>query len=219
MRPSRKHQLNKVRQKLKAKRPQLGLNMHPRWLNGKTLKQFVSALRSSGLSYFEWALNPKDPSWREAVPLIVESNRLGMKPVFHLPYKGEYIIAGFSSSRQAELKRLYRPLLRFASHFASKEEPVTLVIHGAEAENDRSSLTRDTSGFLKWVSSTFDRVQLSLENLPHKKNLKRIGDYKSELVSIVSKLRSPKVGICWDLGHDAVNHSIGNDSAGFLSRV
>jgi len=107
----------------------------------------------------------------------------------------------------AEVERLYRPAIEYAARIAEETGPTILVVHGAKGNRPREELRWDTTAFLAWIVEEFPGLCPSIELLVREEQANKIGDNKAELVEIVSGLISPRVGICWDLGHDARNGS------------
>lgn len=204
-------------------RPQLSLNMHPKWLKGSTASEFLLPLRELGLTALEFTLNLSSSDWPEMSSLIEECCRLGFQIHFHAPFKGTYNLAGFSGAKMKEVESLYRPAIEYAVCIARETtHPPILVVHGAKGDHPRRKLRQDTEAFLTWILDKFPSLYPSLELLFRERDKTKIGDNKVELVEIVSKLSSPRVGICWDMGHDAHNIMDGGDPAippGFIPLV
>jgi len=128
----------------------------------------------------------------------------------------------------AEVERLYRPAIEYAARIAEEAGPTTLVVHGAKGHGSREELRHDTRAFLAWIGEEFADLCPCIELLVREEQANKIGDNKAELVGIVAGpslrlvskatsvqatglrtgLGSPKVGICWDLGHDTRNGSV-----------
>lgn len=198
--------------------PQLGLNMHPRWLSDGPAGAFLFPLRELGLSGLEFTLNLSSPDWPEMNSLIEDCRRLGFRTTFHAPYKGPYNPAGFSGTKRQEIEELYGPAIAYVARIAEEAGPTPLVIHGAKGDRPREELRRDTGAFLAWILEASPGIQAFLELLVRERNVTKIGDNKVELVEIASSLGSSRAGICWDLGHDARNGSTVAPH-GFTSRV
>ncbi len=194
-------------EKESANKPQLGFNMHPKWLRYGTANDFLSPLRELGLGALEFTLNLSSPDWPEISSLIEECRRLGFRLTFHAPYKGLYNPAGFSGTKRGDVKRLYRLAIEYVARIAEQAEPIILVVHAAKGDRPREELRRDTEVFLAWILEEAAGLCPSLELLCRERDVTKIGDNKAELVEIVSALGSPRVGICWDLGHDTRNGS------------
>lgn len=207
-------------------KPQLGLNMHPKWVGDGRAEDFLFPLREVGLRVLEFTLNHSSPDWPEMSALIEECHRLGFRITFHAPYKGPYNLAGFSGAKRDEVESLYRPALIYAARIAEEAGSTIIVVHGAKGKNPREELRRDTRAFLAWIVEEFPSLQPSIELLVREERTNKIGDNKAELVEIVSGpstgpragLGSPRVGICWDLGHDTRNGSL-PDPPGFIASV
>jgi len=185
----------------------LGLNMHPQWLGDGRAEDFLLPLRELGLGVLEFTLNLSSPDWPEMHSLIEECRRLGFGITFHAPYKGPHNPAGFSGAKKDEVERLYRPALTYAARIAEEAGPTILVVHGAKGNRPRDELRHDTRAFLAWIVEEFPALRPSIELLVKDDDVNKIGDNKAELAEIVSGLSSPRIGICWDLGHDARNGS------------
>jgi len=198
--------------------PLLGLNMHPNWLVGGRAEDFLLPLKELGLSVLEFTLNPSAPDRPEMYSLIEECHRLGFRVTFHAPYKDPHNPAGFSGAKKDEVERLYRPALAYAARVAEEAGPTSLVVHGAKGNGPREELRRDTRAFLGWIVEEFANLRPCIELLVKEEKANKIGDNKAELVEIVAGLGLPKVGICWDLGHDARNGSL-PAPPGFIASV
>ena len=196
----------------------LGLNMHPKWLGDGRAEDFLLPLKELGLRVLEFTLNLSSPDWPEMSSLIEECRRLGFRVTFHAPYKGPFNPAGFSRGERGKVVRLYRPALTYAARIAEEAGTTILVVHGAKGNSPRDELRRDTRAFLAWIVEEFPALRPSIELLVREERANKIGDNKAELVEIVSGLGSPKVGICWDLGHDARNGSVAAPP-GFIASV
>ncbi len=193
---------------LSASKPQLGLNMHPKWLGDGKAEDFLLPLKELGLNVLEFTLNLSYPDWPEMRSLIEEGLQLGFRVTFHAPYKDPYNPAGFSSGERDKVERLYRLALAYAARIAEEAGPTTLVVHGAKGNGPREDLRRDTRAFLGWIVEEFANLRPCIELLVKEESTNKIGDNKAELVEIVSGLDSLRIGICWDLGHDARNGSL-----------
>jgi sugar phosphate isomerase/epimerase len=196
----------------------LGLNMHPNWLADGSAEDFLFPLREVGLNILEFTLNLSALDWPEMHSLIEECRRLGFRITFHAPYKDPHNPAGFSGAKRDKVERLYRPALAYAARVAEETGPTSLVVHGAKGNGPREELRRDTTAFLAWIVEEFPALRPSIELLVREEQANKIGDNKAELVGIVAGLGSPKIGICWDLGHDARNGSVAAPH-GFIASV
>jgi len=222
--------------RVEASGPRLGLNMHPKWLRGGTAHAFLSPLRDLGLSVLEFRLDLSASNWTETRALIEECRRLGFRLTFHAPFKRPHNPAGFSGPRRGEIEALYAPSIDYAGRITADLADgmgsgslllaggglgwgsVPLVVHGAKGDRPREQLRRDTVAFLTWILERAPGLHPALEILSRDPDVAKVGDNKAELVDVVSAVDSPRVGICWDLGHDARNGSQA-PPADFVARV
>ena len=181
--------------------PGVGFSMHPRWAFGGALSDFLEPLRAAGLRALEFGLWDYDPDWPRFLPLMEDCRRLGFALCFHAPYLAPYTIAGYAGKRREEIQAAYAPMFDIAARFA----PTTVVIHGAGQEKGRSldRLRADTMAFLEWALARYPGLTLALENLVPNPSLHRVGPIREELLQVVTHIDSPRLGICWDMGHDA----------------
>ena len=199
---------------------QLSFSLHPMWLGDGTAAEFLDPLRRAGLTAVEFTLHPHEAGWEDFPPLIAECQQIGLHCHLHAPYHEPYNAAGFTSDRRAEIKALHRPVVEMAAHFATQNDgPTTLVIHGARAQRPHDELYRDTAAFLEWLLSLETGLCLALENLPPKLDLVKIGSSRGEVQAIVAGIDSPKLGICWDMGHDVLAGVMTLPEKAFLRRV
>lgn len=197
---------------------QLGLNMHPKWLEGGTPEDFLSPLAEVGLRVLEFPLALASHDWPPTDALIQACRALGFRVSFHAPHKGPYNPEGFSGSQRQRIQRLFDPAVGYAAAVAGEDGPTTLVVHGAKAEDDRDALRRDTELFLSWICERAPNLRPALELRVRAPDVIRVGDNKADLLAVVSASGVPGLGICWDLGHDARNGAT-SPPPGFVERV
>lgn len=198
--------------------PQLGLNMHPRWLGNGPPEAFLVPLRDIGLRVMEFFLNPSAPGWPEIDALIGVSRAIGFRVSFHAPFRGPHNLTGFSGPERQRIERLFEPVVGYAAAIAREDGPTTLVVHGAKGVGTREELRGDTEAFLNWTQARAPDVRPALELRVGEPGVTKVGDSKAELLSFVSQSSVSGLGICWDLGHDARNRSEAA-TPGFIARV
>lgn len=196
----------------------LGLNMHPKWLSGGAAGVFLSPLRGLGVSVLEFRLDLLSPDWPETAALIESCHRLGFGLSFHAPHGGDHAITGFAGEKGREIKERYAPAVDYVAGVAGRSGPTTLVVHGAKGRDSRHGLQRDTGAFIMWLLEQSADLRVALELRVRERGQVKVGDSKAELVELVSELDSGRIGICWDLGHDARNGLSGVEP-GFLAHV
>ncbi|MEN6435060.1 MAG: TIM barrel protein [Anaerolineaceae bacterium] len=185
----------------------VGFNIHPRWVQGTTLRAFLSPLKKAGLSVLEFELDNHLTQWEEFEPLMEATVDEGLDISFHAAYRAPHTLVGYASEKQEEIKQDYRPLLQIAEQWAVRlGNPHTVVFHAATAPapHERAPLIADTVAFLQWVCNEFPHLRIALENnSPDAKNTIKLGIAHEDVLSLVRQIDHPHVGVCWDMGHDA----------------
>ena len=77
-------------------------------------------------------------------------------------------------------------------------------------------------GFLHWVLAGWPSLNVVLELLPREPGKVKIGEKAADLMEALERIASPRLGLCWDLGHMARNGRLRDDlrlPGGFLGRV
>lgn len=182
---------------------QLGFALHPKWLSNSTRESFLAPLKAAGMSVLEFTLHPGTEDWQAMRALAEECVGAGYRCHFHAPYQVPFTLAGFSTSQRAAIQEMYAPALELVEQLAGEQHSApALVVHGATAEAPRSELRRDTEAFLAWALAETYSARLMLEILPPKPPFTRVGESRDELLDVVRQMNEPRLGICWDLGHD-----------------
>lgn len=194
----------------------VGLTMRPEWLGEDGILGFLEQLCPAGLQALEFELDPTDPSWPRYQPLMALCRRLGLTISLHAPFRAAYSLAGFAGERREAIERALAPLLELAAQFA----PAPLVVHPAESPaGDSKALQRDTVTFVHWLLERYGGLQLVLENLEPRQGLTRVATSRADLQRLVEQVGDPRVGICWDLGHDLLSGSTAPPDRAWLQLV
>ena len=183
----------------------IGFNIHPRWVAEQGLERFLAPFRQTGLDTLEFELDGLLPDWPGFEPLMAAADGLGMGLCFHAPYRGQNRITGFAGPRRNELEALVGPMLAIAQAWAERKgHLMTMVAHGAVGQTaEQESLKEDTLEFLKWALDRFDGLRLALENNhPPAPGEAKVGATRAGVLAVVRALNHPRLGVCWDLGHD-----------------
>jgi sugar phosphate isomerase/epimerase len=182
---------------------QFGFGLHPKWLGNGTREEFLAPLKAQGLSVLEFTLHPGTDEWESMRALAEECARAGYPCHFHAPYQAAFNLAGFATSKRDAIQKMFAPAFALAERLAEKQHfDSALVIHGAHAETTRAELRQDTEEFLAWILAEMPHVRPMLEILNHKPPFTRTGESRDEVLDIVRAMNQPRLGICWDLGHD-----------------
>jgi sugar phosphate isomerase/epimerase len=180
-------------------KPLIGFSMHPLWAEGRELAGFLEPLQAAGLAALEFTLDPQDEWWPHFEPLMDACVDLGAILSFHAPYLPPHTLAGFDGDRRAAIEADYGPMLDIAARYG----PAVVVVHGPESESrSRDALAADAVAFFEWGLSRYQQLHLALENLVAKEGVARIGDDRAEMGRIVRQVGHPRLGFCWDMGHD-----------------
>jgi sugar phosphate isomerase/epimerase len=177
----------------------IGFSMHPRWASADRAGAFLEPLRKVGLTAVEFELDSNDPHWREFPPLVETCRDMGLALCFHAPYRPPHTIAGFADGRRDEIIQSLSPIYDVAARYG----PSTVVIHGAkDASRSHALLYGDTVAFLQWVLQWYGVLTVALENLNPDPAANKVGCSRAEVGRIAQEVRHPRLGICWDVGHD-----------------
>lgn len=200
----------------------IGFSMHPRWVGQEGLEAFLAPLRDAGLSTLEFELDSNLEMWDETKKLIEKCFDLGMDLCFHAPYRLPHRFIGFSGNKKTEIVRDYQPLLDIARDWAKRSGgQKTVVFHGARGEKEEhSQLYTDTRAFCQWLLESYPDLRFALENNnPTETDVIKIGVTREEVLELVSDFNSPRLGICWDMGHDYLAHRDDKLAPEWLERI
>jgi sugar phosphate isomerase/epimerase len=190
--------------------------MHPRWANADHVAEFLKPLRDAGLSAVEFELDSNDACWPEFPALIETCRDLGLALCFHAPYRAPHTIAGFAGGGRGEIIRSLSPMYDVAARYA----PAPIVIHGAkDASRSHALLYDDTLAFLRWVLDRYEDLTIALENLNPDPHANKVGCDRAEVGRIVREVHHPRLGMCWDVGHDVNGGAKRLPSAAWLQMV
>ncbi len=201
----------------------IGFSMHPRWAGAEELEAFIAPLRRSGLSSLEFELDDQQEGWPAFKPLMEATFQMGLGLSFHAPYRFPHSLAGFNGQERQRIQADYRPLLGIAETWAQKSrECRTVVVHAAVGRepSSREALRADTMAFLEWVLEEFPGLQLALENNhPARPGEVKPGVEPEDILSMLASLDRPRLGVCWDLGHDYLRKKTTVPTREWLSMV
>jgi sugar phosphate isomerase/epimerase len=199
---------------------QLGFGLHPKWLGNGTREEFLAPLKAAGMSVLEFTLHPNTDEWQAMQALAGECVDAGYRCHFHAPYQEPFNLAGFATTRRSAIQKMYAPALALAERLAEQQRfDAALVIHGAHAVAARAALRQDTEAFIEWVLAETPHARPMLEILNHKPPFTRTGESRAEVLDIVRALNDPRLGVCWDLGHDYLLGYTELPTEGFLRAV
>ncbi len=217
----------------------IGFNIHPLWLSGSDLESFINPLRDNGLRSLEFEIDSNLPLWEQFEPLMENCSGIGMEICFHAPYRPPFSLHNFRGDRREEICKSNKSLWSLAESWGKRNTFRTeIVVHGASLEKSPLSsntireqdespeqtttakLREDTKDFITWALETFPNLTLALENLDvAKPGVIKFGERREDVLALVTEIDHPRLGICWDTGHD-IRHGVTQDpSKEWLERV
>lgn len=200
----------------------VGFSMHPRWVGEEGLAAFLTPLRREGLSVLEFELDSHLEMWNETRELMEQCVGLGLDLCFHAPYRMPHRLSGFSGNDREVIIGDYQPLLDITREWAKRlGGQKTVVFHGARGEHEgHSQLFADTRDFCAWLLESYPELRFALENNnPSDSRVTKIGVSREEVLELVMEFNSPRLGICWDMGHDYLAHRDDSLASEWLERV
>ena len=141
------------------------------------------------------------------------SNELDIEINYHVPYFADnflYEMMNFSEYTK-EIKSKYEALISIISDIQNITcSPSILTVHGASFtdKESRDKALYNTLSFHDWLLNFLDKrnidLKLALETL--NKNETVIGSCREDIMYITKEFSGSKLGVCWDICHDAFNY-------------
>lgn len=196
--------------------------MHPLWVTGADLESFLSPLKEYGLKSLEFEIDSNLSGWEQFEPLMEDCSRSGMEICFHAPYRIPFSLHGFRGNMRDEIINANMPLWTLANSWAKRNHFRTeIVLHGASSKQANIvELREDTRSFIVYALETFPNLTIALENLDiAKPGVTKFGESRKDVLDLVTEIDHPRLGICWDTGHD-IRQGVTEDPAReWLERV
>lgn len=200
----------------------IGFAMHPLWLAGGDLESFIGPLRESGVRSLEFEIDSNLSGWEQFEPLMEDCSKIGIEICFHAPYRSPFSLRGFRGDRRSEIINANMPLWSLAESWAKRNNFRTeIVLHGASSkQSNMAELREDTKTFIIYALEAFPNLTIALENLDvAKPRVIKFGERREDVLALVTEIDHPRLGICWDTGHD-IRHGVTQDpSKEWLERV
>lgn len=197
----------------------IGYTLDEKILDVLPAAELLAKTREMGISSIE--VSPDESIMAKNVYLDIArlSNELSMEINYHVPYFADnflYEIMNFKEYPN-EVKSKYEALISIISDIQNITcRPSILTLHGAsisEKETKDKSLY-NTLSFHDWLLNFLDKknidLKLALETL--NKNEDVVGGCREDIMYIINEFKNSKLGICWDICHDAVNYYPGKMS-------
>lgn len=187
--------------------------MHPLWATGADLESFTAPLRENGLRSLEFEIDSNLSGWEQFEPLMEDCSKIGMEICFHAPYRPPFSLRGFRGNRRDEIINTNMPLWSLADSWAKRNHFRTeIVLHGASSKQANfAELREDTRSFIIYALEAFPNLTIALENLDiAKSGITKFGESREDVLALVTEINHPRLGICWDTGHD-IRHGVSED--------
>ncbi len=199
----------------------LGNSGSPRWYtgDGRTFESYLDHLGACGATSAEVVLHhgPFDertarvhviePDWLETVHAY---QRRGIDVQFHVSLDQRFATSRWWYDRDG-LKTEYEPIFSLCGTILERQDAARLVIHGS-ADPGLSLRQNEevTVGLLDWLGTRLDAISLHIFvglELGAAKPGRETAAARSRMSveTIVDRVGTPEVGICWDLAHDREN--------------
>jgi hypothetical protein len=200
----------------------LGNAAAPRWyeLNDARLGQYLGFLTSVGATSTELVLHHGEmdargrrvhllePDW---IPISKRFQNAGFACQLHVSLDPRFALARWETDR-AGLQVDHRAIIAAAIAIGERQSsPVAFVVHATSSSLDR---TRDgiteAKGYLEWAGGLLAGAEANVILCPELRPARDRADRRwdrsrASIASVVGSLAHPKIGICWDLGHDWEN--------------
>ncbi len=198
----------------------LGFGFHPKWVGEGTIAGFLAPLEAAGLTVLEFTLHPEGDEWPPMRALAEACVPLGLPLPLPRTLPGAFQPRSLRGRGAGGAAGTLCPALALAERLADEGGfSPALVIHGAHARRPLTELADDTYAFLDWVLRQTRRCRPMLELLPPKPGFIRLGETHDQVAEMVARVGEPRLGICWDLGHDVLQGYTALPPADFLAGV
>jgi len=200
----------------------LGNAAAPRWyeLNEARLDQYLGFLTGAGATSAEFVLHHGTMDARGGRVHLLEPDWIGVTRKFqsagfacqlHVSLDPRFALSRWGVDR-AGTQGEHRPLIAAAIEISERQpSPVAFVVHATSSLLDRTQDgVSEAKGYLDWAGGLLAGAEANVilcpELRPARDRTDRRWDRsRAAMTSVVAALGHPKIGICWDLGHDWEN--------------
>lgn len=200
----------------------IGNSIAPRWheQNSTRLDQYLGFLAGAGATSAELVLHHGPMDARGLRVHVLEADWLtvsrkiqaaGLACQLHASLDRRFDLARWETDRSG-LQAEYRPLIA-AAIAISECQPATagLVVHATSSAGQRAQNgIANAKGFLEWAAGLLASAEANVVLCPELRRARSRSDSRwdrtrSSMTEVIAELCHPKIGICWDLGHDWEN--------------
>jgi sugar phosphate isomerase/epimerase len=166
------------------------------------VERILAELKAAGIRSIEirnLLRSADERSYQDVIQLIWDA---GLELTVHGHVAGSYEGTRFTD--------IYPSMNYILQHFHKYQSGINMTLHAFEAkEGSREQLHSRTVGLLQEWSGMIEAESLPLQFALeiNRRKPKKIdpGDSLDEVLAMVNEVGSPRVGICWDMGHSYSN--------------
>ncbi|WP_432408260.1 TIM barrel protein [Wukongibacter sp. M2B1] len=194
----------------------IGYTFDEKILNTLSPSELLSKTKEMGISSIEVSPDEKILHPKKYFEIARISSNLDMEVHYHVPYFADqflYEIMNFKEFKK-DIQAKYETLMSTISDIQNITcKSSVLTIHGANYgdKKDQEKAFNNTFTFLDWLLNFLEKrnisLKLALETL--NKDEQVVGNSREGISYILNEFTGSKLGICWDICHDAYNYSPG----------
>lgn len=178
--------------------------------------ELLSKTKEMGISSIEVSPDESIMPKNTYLEIAKLSRNLSIDINYHIPYFADnflYEMMNFQEYK-TDIKAKYEALISIIYDMQNIIcRPSILTVHGARFSDKerKDKALYNTLSFHDWLLNFLDKrnieLKLALETL--NKNENTIGNCREDIAYIINEFKDSKMGVCWDICHDAFNYSPG----------
>lgn len=187
----------------------IGYTFDEKYLRKISIKDWIEKTATLGVNSIELAVDTDILSIDTYIEIAKKSKYNNINLNYHIPYfSSKYYEISFSNDiKFLEKYNNFLKILEILEEFKLNKQS-HIVVHCESFLNIENRNYNKTIDFITFLLEEIEKRNInsviSLETLDLDNNYK-IGSYRYDLISILNTINSKKVGICYDVCHDAIN--------------
>lgn len=187
----------------------LGCTYDEKVLKSDNYKDIVSKAIKLGLGALEISPDKSIMTKEEYVEIVKFANSKGLDVNYHVPYfaSDSYDIRKLKTKKDLVMAKYDEMFDLIEALQAENKRSAILVIHGEEFEADEDKSLKNTvemiRHFIETIGNRELNIKLALETVKSGSKLK-VGDNHKEILDILKRVDSSRLGICLDICHDSM---------------